>query len=443
MTKQALFSASTVAVFVCIFATATPNMMSAATLDSLQQTTMPQSFEKQSKITKVINHLIDKSHFRKVPVNDAFSEKVLDRFIDQLDPLKRFFLQQDIDQFQKLNHSFDDYIKRGIMEPAYAIFKKLRMRVTQRIEYALQRLEQPFDFTLEEQFLLDTKAAEWAKNEPELNDYWRKRIKNDIINLRLAKTADDVSDDDDTSIIDTLTKRYTNIARRTRQFNVDDVFQNFINAYVTTIEPHTSYYSPRGAENFKINLSLSLDGIGAVLQIKDEHTIVKKVIPGGPADLAGELQPEDRIVGVGQAHEDIVDIVGWRLGDVVALIRGPKGSTVKLSILSGKHGLNGKPQTISIVRDKIKLEEQAAKKRLLHIETKQSESTIGVIDLPSFYRDFSGQSIDPNYRSTTRDVKKLLLELKDENIDGLIIDVRGNGGGALVEAIALTGFVYR
>ena len=438
------------AAFVGVFSAVVPATTWGTTLDNLEQTTIEPHFEKLSKTMQVVNYLIDKSHFRKVPINDDFSEKVLNRFIKRLDPAKSFFLQEDIDKFHTVKYEFDDYIERGFLEPAYAIFKIYQTRVTQRIEYALHRLDQPFDFTLDESFLLDREDAVWAENEQVLGDYWRKRIKNDIINLRLAKKPDDLADSDadsddsvnsdtDSHIIETLSKRYTQIARRTRQFNADNIFQTFINAYVTTIEPHTSYYSPRNAENFKINMRLSLDGIGAVLQTDDEYTLVRRVISGGPADIAGELKSDDRIIGVGQENEAIVDVIGWRLGDVVDLIRGPKGTAVKLSILSGKYGLDGKPQTITIIRDKIKLEEQAAKKRLLHVETEQGQATIGVIDLPSFYRDFGGQNTDPNYRSTTRDAKKLLLELKDEDIDGLIIDIRGNGGGALVEAISLTG----
>ncbi len=435
-----LCSSIIISVFVCIFSIVIPTITSAALPDSFEQVDMPQNFEKQTKITKIINYLIDKSHFRKVSLDNGFSEKVLDRFVNQLDPAKRFFLQEDIDQFQTIKYEFDNYIRLGALEPAYAIFKIFRARVTQRIEYALHRLNQPFDFTLNEQFLLDTKEAVWAQSEAELRDYWRKRIKNDIINLRLARKADNASGHEtDDTILKTLRNRYTHIARRTRQFNADDVFQSFINAYVMTIEPHTSYYSPRGAENFKINMRLSLDGIGAVLQTDNEYTLVRRIIAGGPADLAGELKSDDRIIGVGQENEEIVDIIGWRLDDVVDLIRGPKGSTVTLNILPGEHGLNGKPQTITILRNKIRLEEQAAKKRVLRVETEQAQAKIGVIDLPSFYRDFDGKIYDSNYRSTTRDVRKLLTELKDENIDGLIIDIRGNGGGALAEAVELTG----
>lgn len=432
-------------VLVYTVATITPTISWATTLDSLEQAAMPESFAKQSRTIKLISYLVEKSDFRKVPLDNSFSEKVLNKFIDKLDPAKSFFLQKDIDRFQMIKYEFDDYIKQGTMEPVYAIFKIFRKRVNQRIEYVLQRLEQSFDFTVNEQFLLDIKQATWAQSEQALNDYWRKRIKNDIINLRLAEALDVDSDSKDGDSIDqTLSKRYTHIARRTRQFNADDVFRTFINAYVTTIEPHASYYSPRGAENFKIRMRLSLEGIGAVLQTDNEYTLVRRIIHGGPADSANQLKSGDRIIGVGQENEDIVDVIGWRLDDVVDLIRGPKGSTVKLDILPGEDGLAGRSETITIVRDKIKLEDQAAKKRLLKVETGQAQSTIGVIDLPSFYSDFDGKNVsDPDYRSTTRDVRKLLTELKDEDIDGLIIDLRGNGGGALNEAISLTGLFIR
>jgi len=413
------------------------NISFGATLDQIEEFTITNDFEKQSRTTKLISYLVDKSHYRKVPLDDDLSVKVLNRYIDQLDSAKSFFLQEDIDQFEIIKYKFDDYIEIGQLEPVYAIFKIFRARVNQRIEYVLDRLEQPFDFALDEEYLLDVDDAVWAQNVTELNDYWRRRIKNDIINLRLAGKSDDGLE---SKILETLNRRYTHIARRTRQFNKDDVFQGFINAYVSTIEPHTSYYSPRGAENFKIYMRLSLEGIGAVLQTDNEYTLVRRIIRGGPADIAGELKSEDRIIGVGQENQDIIDVIGWRLDDVVDLIRGPKGSIISLNILPGKYGLDGNPEIITIVRDKIKLEEQAARTRILNIQTGQTESKIGVIDLPSFYSDFDGKNVsDPDYRSTTRDVKNLLTELEQENIDGLIIDLRGNGGGALTEAITLTG----
>ena len=348
-----------------------------------------------------------------------------------------FFLNQDIEKFLTTKFFFDDYIKTAELKPAFTVFEVFRERVEQRIEFALGRLDRPFDFSINEDYLLDRSDSQWAISASELDDVWRKRIKNDILNLRLA-------DEDNEEIITTLKQRYTHIARRIWQFKSEDVFQSFTNAYVSNVDPHTSYFSPRASENFKINMRLSLEGIGAVLQTDNEHTLVRRIVPGGPADLAGELQPQDRIIGVGQEQDEIVDVIGWRLDDVVQLIRGPKSTTVRLQILPGETGLDGEPETIAIVRDQIKLEEQAAKKQILKIDTEIGKQNIGLLDLPSFYIDFDGQrSGDPNYRSTTRDVRALLKELKSENIDGLVIDLRGNGGGSLDEAIKLTGLFIR
>ena len=429
--KHATILLSSMLVVMMTFTSALPTF--AYSLETLEQTPYPTASKSHPSIARQINKLIRNSHYKKPRLNDAFSETILNRFIDQLDPSKSFFLKEDIEQFQSLKHEFDDYVKLGILDPAYAIFRIFRTRVDQRIQFALERLQEPFNFKLDEQFLLDREDAQWADSIDELNDYWRKRIKNDIINQRL-------SNKDESEIIESLARRYTHIARRTRQFKGEDVFQSFINAYMTSIEPHTSYYSPRGAENFKIHMSLKLEGIGAVLQTDNEYTLVRRIIPGGPADQSGLLQSEDRIIGVGQENEEIVDVIGWRLDDVVALIRGPKESRVVLEILPGEDGIDGKSESITIVRDEIKLEEQAASKQIIEVATDLGKSKIGVIRLPSFYIDFDGRNInDPNYRSTTRDVKKLVKELKQQNIDGMIIDLRGNGGGALSEAISLTG----
>lgn len=399
----------------------------------LEQTEIPTSDAKQQRTLKLINYLIDKSHYRRVDLDDTFSRDILDAYLEQLDAAKSFFLASDIEQFSRLDTRFDDFIREGSLKPAFAMFSIFRARVEQRVEYALQRLDQEFDFRIDEDYELDREESNWATNEQELDDLWRKRIKNDILGLRLT-------DRDHEEIIETLKRRYTHIARRTRQFKSDDVFQTFINAYVTSIEPHTSYFSPRASENFKINMRLSLEGIGAVLQTDNEYTLVRRIVPGGPADMNGHLEAEDRIVGVGQENEEIVDVIGWRLDDVVELIRGPKSSRVRLEVLSGKVGLEGKTEIVEIVRDEIKLEEQAARKKLLEISTGQSEARIGLIELPSFYVDFDGMhSGDPDFKSTTRDVGKLLAEFNEENIDGLVIDLRGNGGGALTEAISLTG----
>ena len=400
---------------------------------NLDRTEIPEVDSKHQRTLKIINHLVQKSHFRSISLNDSFSEQILDAYLKQLDPNRSFFLQADVDQFLKIRHQFDDYIKRGDLEAAFAIFRVFRTRVEQRIEFALERVNAPLDFTIAEDYLLDRSESDWPESTQELNDIWRKRIKNDILNLRLANKKEE-------DIAATLERRYTHIARRTRQFKSDDVFQSFTNAYVNAIEPHTSYFSPRASENFKINMRLSLEGIGAVLQTDNEYTQVRRVVPGGPADIAGELKAEDRIVGVGQGEEEVVDVIGWRLDDVVELIRGPKATVVKLEILPGEAGLEGESEVIEITRDEIKLEEQAAKKEILEVNSGFGKSKIGLIDLPSFYVDFDAMhKADPNFKSTTRDVRRLLKELESENIDGLVIDLRGNGGGALTEAIALTG----
>ena len=423
----------------CLIAviTAIPIGAFASALSELEKTALPQSEEKQSRTTKLINYLIDKSHYRKISLDDNFSVKVLDRYIDSLDPSRSVFLAADISQFETLKYEIDDYIKQGNLDLAYAIFEIYRTRINQRVEFSLERLQQPFDFTIDEEFSLDREDAEWAGSVQELDDYWRKRIKNDILNLRLAGKQP-------LEITETLEQRYTHIARRARQFKSEDVYQNFINSYVSTIEPHTSYYSPRGAENFKIHMRLSLEGIGAVLQTENEHTLVRRIIPGGPADISGVLQSDDRIIGVGQENDEIIDVIGWRLDDVVELIRGPKESVVSLEILPADSGLDGESEIITIVRDKIKLEEQAANKQILELESALGNLSIGVITLPSFYSDFDGRNINnPDFRSTTKDVKLLLKELKSTGIDGLIIDLRGNGGGALSESISLTGLFIK
>lgn len=408
-----------------------------AEIANLEQTKIPGSSEKQRRTLKLINYLIDKSHYRSIDLNDEFSEVVLDAYLEQLDPARSFFIQEDIDQFSQIKFQIDDYIKRGTLNPMFTIFGIYRSRVEQRVEYALERMKEPFDFSKDETYELDREEAKWPKNRAELDDLWNRRIKNDILVLRL-------SDKGQEEITDTLTRRYTHLARRTRQFKSEDVFQTFVNAYVGSIEPHTSYFSPRASENFKINMRLSLEGIGAVLQTDNEYTLVRRVVPGGPADLDGTLAAEDKIVGVGQGDEKIVDVIGWRLDDVVELIRGPKESIVRLEIMPGSAGLEGETKVIDIVRDEIKLEEQAARKKTLEIETASTTSKIGLIELPSFYVDFEGMhSGDPNFKSTTRDVRNLLEEFNQEGIDGLVIDLRGNGGGALTEAIKLTGLFIR
>lgn len=384
---------------------------------------------------KVINSMLKRYHYKKFKLDDSFSSKILDQYIKQLDPSKVYFTQQDINEFNQHRDKFDDYINAGDTKVAVDIFKRYQQRIKERSEFAAKRIEQPFNFDIDESYNLDREKAAWAINEKALDRLWEKRLKNDYINQIL-------SDEKPDKVISTLKKRYLALNKRTHQIKSNELFQTIVNAYASAIEPHTSYLSPRSSEQFDINMSLSLSGIGAVLRTDEEHTKIVSVVPGGPADLTGKLSAGDRIIGVGQGNKDsIKDIVGWRLSDVVNQIRGKKGTKVVLSVLPGETGLSGKPETVEIVRDKIKLEHQAASKRIIEIEKPSGQKyKVGVIDLPSFYIDFKARNRgDKDYAGTTRDVKKLLLELNKEGIDDLIIDLRGNGGGSLSEVVSLTG----
>jgi len=384
---------------------------------------------------KMVNSMLKRYHYKKFKLDDAFSEKILNQYIKEFDPSRIYFTQEDITAFKKHSHDIDDYILKGDTGPAVKIFKLYQQRVKERSHYASNRIVKPLDLNGNDTYQFDRREAPWAKDQKALNALWDKRLKNDYINQILA-------DKKPQEAIKSLKKRYSNIAKRTSQIKPNELFQTIVNAYAGAIEPHTSYLSPRSSEQFDINMSLSLSGIGAVLRTEDEHTKIISVVPGGPADLTGKISRGDRIIGVGQGNkETIKDIVGWRLTDVVNIIRGKKGSTVVLSILPHETGLSGKPETVSIVRDKIKLEHQAASKRIIEIKKENGKiAKVGVIKLPSFYIDFKARNRgDEDYAGTTRDVKKLLLELKKQGIDELIIDLRGNGGGSLSEVVSLTG----
>ncbi len=388
---------------------------------------------------KMINSMLKKYHYKKFKLDDAFSEKILDQYLSELDPSKIYFTQQDIDKIKKHSHDIDDYINRGDTEPGLGVFKLYQQRVKERSNYAANRIVKPLNLKTNDTYLLDRRKATWAKDKKALDALWEKRLKNDYINQILA-------DKKPQEAIQRLKKRYLSIAKRTSQIKPNELFQTMVNAYAGAIEPHTSYLSPRSSKQFDINMSLSLSGIGAVLRTEDEYTKIISVVPGGPADLTGKISRGDRIVGVGQGtKEAIKDIVGWRLTDVVNIIRGKKGSTVVLSILPHETGLSGKPETVSIVRDKIKLEHQAASKRIIEIKKEDGKiAKVGVIKLPSFYIDFKARNRgDKDYAGTTRDVKKLLLELEKQGIDELIIDLRGNGGGSLSEVVSLTGLFIK
>lgn len=380
---------------------------------------------------------LTEGHYNKIEINDELSSDLLDQYIEDLDASRSYFFQSDIDEFENYRNTLDDEILAGNLDHAYAMYNRMQQRTSDRTEWVIEQLKNPnvtFDFTQKETLEIDRSKAAWITTAAEMDDLWRKRIKSALLNLILAdKTPEEARN--------TLIKRYENQLQRIKQNKSEDVFQSFANAFTEHFDPHTSYFSPRSSENFKINMSLSLEGIGAVLQSENEFTKIVRLVPAGPADKTGMLKPSDKIIGVGQGKEgDIEDVVGWRLDDVVDLIRGPKGSTVRLEIVPADSKDSTTNKVVSIERDAVKLEEQAAQKRILNIQQNGKDYRIGVIDIPAFYIDFDAlQKGDKNYTSTTRDVEKLVNELNKENIDALLIDLRNNGGGSLREANDLVG----
>lgn len=388
----------------------------------------------QRQSTLIILRVINEYHYKKHALDDEMSRAILERYLEVLDPNKSFFTRDDIDRFNVISDRLDDDLADARLDSAFSIFRVYRQRVDQRVEHALKLLERDYDFTIDEKYRFNREKAPWAADTAEMNELWRKKVKNDILSLRLKEKPLE-------EIRDTLRKRYSGIQRRIRQMESDDVFQTFINSYTLSLEPHTAYMSPRVSENFDISMRLSLEGIGAVLRNENEYTVVQRTVVGGPADASGKVEAGDRIVGVGQDTDgEMVDVIGWRLQDVVDLIRGPKGTTVRLQLLPEDEGSAGRSKRVTLVRNKIKLEDQAAQKFIIEGLGGSGRMRIGVIDIPAFYRDFRGYSKgDKDFTSTTRDVRRLIGELEQEGVDGIVIDLRENGGGSLAEATELTG----
>jgi len=389
---------------------------------------------RQTLVDEAIVGILTRYHYGNQPLNDALSQQVFKHYLDNMDPNRSYFLQSDIDSFASYQHGLNNDIRDGNLKPAFAIYNIYQQRVQQRIQYALDLLGHEPDFKIKEDYVFDRSKAPWATNTAELDDLWRKRVKNDIIGLLLAgktwKQATEV-----------LRKRYQNFDYRARQVSSEDVFDLFMNSYTLTLDPHSNYFSPSESQQFQIQMSLKFQGIGASLISEGEYTKVVQVIPGGPASKSKELHPDDRITGVAQGNKgDVVDVVGWRLDDVVQLIRGPKDSVVRLQILPAGAAPGSPERTIRLVRDTVKLEAQAAHKNIINVTSSGRKLKIGIINIPAFYSDFEGRlEGEKNYTSTTRDVRKLLQELEAEHVNGVVIDLRNNGGGALDEATKLTG----
>lgn len=388
----------------------------------------------QTKAAIVINKVLERFHYRKLTLDPQFAKAVLKKYLKQLDPNHAFFLARDITRFESGARHLDDSLRRGELDVPFDVFRVYRMRVDERVAQALKLLSQDFDFSRAETYTFDSTEAPWAQDGAELDELWRKRVKNDYLTLKLA-------DKSDKEIRDRLRIRYEGLARRIRQFTADDVFQVFMDAYTETLEPHTGYMSPSNSANFDISMKLSLEGIGAVLRGDNEYTVVQSTVPGGPARESGQIRTGDQIVGVAQGLDGAMeDVVGWRLEDVVDKIRGPKGSVVRLQLMHKSGGSGSHTREVSLVRKEIKLEDQAAKSYVVEQKVNGAPYKVGVVELPAFYRDFEAESSgDRNFRSTTRDVRKLLKDLTARGVDAVLIDLRGNGGGSLAEATTLTG----
>ena len=376
-------------------------------------------------------------HYVPTVLDDNLSSKIYDTYISDLDPSKSYFLASDIAEFEKYRYTMDNALRGGNLKPAFEIFNRYHERVIARFHNVVARLNagiDQFDFTIDESLNVDRENLPWATSNEELDDLWRKRLKDAILNLKLT-------DKEPEKIQELLVKRFKNRLTRAKQTNSEDVYQLYMNSFTKTYDPHTQYFSPRTSENFNINMSLSLEGIGAVLQLEDEYTKVVSLVPAGPADKTGQLKPNDKIIAVGQGEDgEMVDVIGWRLDEVVQLIRGKKDTIVRLDVISAKQTDASASKVINITRNKVELEEQSAQSEIIEIEQFGAVRKIGVIDIPTFYVDFRAmQKGDRNYRSTTRDVKRLIRELTAEQVDGIVIDLRDNGGGSLQEAKTLTG----
>lgn len=373
--------------------------------------------------TKRITAQFTRAHYKQIKIDDLLSEQIFDRYIKQLDYARNVFLASDIEGFEQYRDDFDTVIARGKLDIAYQIYNLNLQRRLERYNYALSLLEneKPFNFELDESYNFDREDAVRPTSVAELNELWRKKVKYDALNLTLAGK-------EWPKIQEVLGKRYRYAIKRLKQSESEDVFQVVMNSFARVVEPHTSYLSPRNAERFQMEMNLSLEGIGAVLRAEEDYTVIQSVVSGGPADKSNELKPKDRIVGVSQDDKEFVDVIGWRLDDVVELIKGPKGSKVRLQVLGADSEDDGSIKVVSIIRDTIKLEDRAAKSEVyFEKEGDKNSKKLGVITIPSFYNNLS------------RDVKLEIAKLKDENVEGIIVDLRGNGGGSLTEATLLTG----
>lgn len=398
-----------------------------------------QPTDRHRKVARLVGEVVERSHYRQAVMDDKMSAQVYERYLESLDGNRSYLLASDVADLDRYRYQLDDAIRSGGVEPAFAIFERFQQRNREVMKRAIALLDQEPDFDLDESFVFDREHQPWPATQAELDELWRKRVKNDALSLMLAgKTWPEARE--------VLAKRYERVLKRLDQVSADDVFENFLNAYAHVFDPHSNYLSPRSSEEYNIAMKLSYVGVGATLQLQDDHVTVMNVIPGGPAAVSGLLKASDRITAVGQGRDgELVDVVGWRLDDVVQLIRGPSGSVVRMSVLPAGATPGAKESLVEFTRNKVTLEAQAAQKKPTQVIRRgDQELKVGVIEVPSFYQDYDARvSGDKEFRSTTRDVSRLLGELRKEKVDGIVLDLRGNGGGHLSEATGLVGLFIR
>lgn len=402
--------------------------------DLIQSDTLLYPNSKHREQSKLIYQLLTKYHYKKLNVNDSLSEKILEKYIKSLDPSREYFYQSDITYFNQYQSQMDDYVISGYLEPAYEIFTVYHERVKNRIDFVFSLLENEPNFSIDEDFTFDRKNSQWFKNDIEMDNYWRKKIKNSVLNLKILGK-------EWVSNKETLDKRYKRFQKTISQFNSEDVFEIFINSYTELYDPHTNYFSPVNADKFEINMSKTFEGIGARLQQDIEYTTIYQVMPGGPAYRSKELEKGDKVIGVGQGDDgDFEDIIGWRLDDVVTKIKGKKGSVVRLLVQKKESQIDDYPDTVRLVRDRVDVVDEDATFEVIPFMDENRTYNIGMIKIPSFYINFEeAQRGVQDYKSVTRDVRRCIDSLKNLSVDGIIIDLRNNGGGSLQEAIDLTG----
>ena len=388
--------------------------------------------------TIIVTELLKRYHYNKVELSDSLSSVIFDSYLTSFDNSKLYFLKTDIESFEKYRFEIDNFLTEGDLNAAYQIFAVFKERYYERLAHVDLLLEKGFDFTKNETFKFDREDEDWSSDSDALDETWRKYVKNEMLRLKLAGKTDEEA-------VEVLVKRYDRYSTMIQQYKSSDVYQVFMNSFTESYDPHTNYFNPTTAEEFEIRMSMSLEGIGARLMKEGDYTVVVSVVPGGPAFKSNQLHDNDKIIGVGQDNDgEIVDVVGWRNDDVVQLIRGKKGTTVRLKILEAEDGVTGTPVVITLVRDKINVEDTRAESEVMEFIHEAGTYKLGVITIPSFYKNFKdANNGTEDYASSTRDVQKLLAELQSQHIDGLMIDLRRNGGGALDEAIELTGLFIK